>query len=220
MEEETPLTPENGEVTPTQTESVESTAAEVETSEVGTLDQPIEAATGVKPKSRLQERISDLTSERNYWRDLNANAPAVSAPEPEESDGIGIEEVAQRTADVVRKTMRAEDAQKAMLLDAQRTIEKYPELDSDDELAADVIALAQGRGISIPAAAERILAGRRQAEVLGEKKAAAAQVLRTGATTPTGTKVSSGEAAPVDVNALNENDKETHWSKILESYSQ
>lgn len=215
MEEES--TPVQEEETSAPSASETESAPEVETSPADTLAQPTEEATAEEPKSRAQERISKLAAERDYWKDLRTSAPS-SEETTEDTGEVTVQEVAKQTAAAVRTEIRREEAHKQMLQDALTAEERYPQLADDDELAADVLALAQGRNISISAAAERIIG--KQVQRTTEARDKAEQSLKAPASSPQGKKVATGQAPKLNLSQLSEADKAANWSAVLESYAQ
>ncbi|MBA2706130.1 MAG: hypothetical protein H0U60_20030 [Blastocatellia bacterium] len=214
MEEES--TPVQEEETSAPSASETESAPEVETSEADTLDQPTEEATAEETKpNRAQERIKRLAAERDYWKDL---APAPSQPEESGEEGeVTVKEVARQTAEEVHRTIRQEDARKNMLQDAMKAEEAYPQLADDEDLAADVLAVARGRQISITAAAERVIG--RQVQQVKQARGKAEQNLKAQASTPQSRKVNTGEPAPLNLNQLSEEDKAANWSQIISNLS-
>lgn len=214
-ESQLPL-PSNGEATPSDIGTEEVAVTEAETSEVATSEQPAEETTGEQPKaSRAQARISELASERNYWKDLALqNAPLNETPKPDSSEeGVGLEDIANAVVGKLEEKARlskAEQAQKVMYQDALQATAEFPELDSDERLAKRVIAIAQADGISITEAAR---------DYLGTTKAQTRKVAESTAretvATPSAKGVSNGQPAPLDLNSLSEEQKEANWGSIV-----
>lgn len=208
----------SGEATPAPSASEPEAVSEVESSEVGTSDQPTQETTEVPeaPKSRAQERIRELSKEANYWKDLalsNAPLKEEKAAPAEESDGVGIEEIAKAVVaelETKERLTKAEQAQKTMYEDALRATAEFPELDTDERLAKRVIAIAQADGISITDAAREYLGQQKQAT---RKSAEAA--LKSGVSAPQATKVSSGEPAVIDIWSMPEEQRKANWSTYI-----
>lgn len=210
MEEET--TPVQEGETPAPSASETPSTPEVDPSPADTSVQPTEEVTS-KP-SRVQERISQLAQERSYWKDL-ATQKQETEPQPEDTGEVTVAEVARQTAEAVRKEMRQEEAHRQAMADAVKAEQKYPQLSEDEDLATDVIALARGRNISILDAAEKIIGrSQAQAEKVNQAKGKAEASLKAPASVA-GKKVASGDAAPIDLSQLSEEDKAANWNQII-----
>lgn len=206
----------NGEATPSDNGTEEVAVTDAETSEVGTLDQPAEETTGDEPKpSRAQSRISELSAEKNYWKDLALQAAPLeekSAP-TEESEGVGIDDIAKavvRELEGKENSKRVQAAQQAAIKDALQATAEFPELDSDERLSRRVLAIAQADGISITEAAREYLG---QTKTQARKTAESAT--RATVAAPTAKGVNTGTVAPVDLSSLSEDDKAANWSRIV-----
>lgn len=193
-------------------------APEAETSEAATSEQPAEEETVSEdqPKGRAQERITKLASKAreaeeraNYWEDLaKGNQPS----EPSEEGEVTVDEIVNKLDERLSK----KEAHKTMVQDAYAAIDRYPELDTDDDLAADVLALARGRGISMVAAADRVI-GRRndQIQATDQAKSNAETAHKASAAAPTSKKVATGEAPPIDLSTMSEEEKAANWGTIV-----
>lgn len=221
MEDEQAVT---GEETPTPSAGETESVVESGSSEADTLDQPTDTTTGAEdaPKpSRAQERIRELNREANYWKDLAlaGNAPSEDKPAAtEESDGVGLDDIANAVVTKLEQKARltkADQAQKAMYEDALTATAEFPELDSDERLAKRVIAIAQADGISIVEAARDYLGSTKKVS-----RSTAETAARANVAAPSARKVSTGEAATVDLNSLSESDKAANWDKIISKMSQ
>ena len=219
MDESLP-TPLNGEATPSVPATDESAVTEAATSEVATLEQPAEETTGEQPKaSRAQARISELTHEKNYWKDLALqNAPSEEKPKPaDDSEGIGLDDIAEavvsRLEDKARSS-RAKNAEQQMLADAAQASAEFPQLDQDERLARRVIAIAQADGISITEAARDYLGRTTVSRTTTE------QASRESIATPPARKVSTGTVAPIDIASMSEAEKAANWGKYIQTLSQ
>lgn len=216
VETETPVV----ESEPQEVESV----SEVEMPEAATSEQPTEEAS---PKSRSQERIHQLTKEKEearqeaeYWKNLNKQPEAL--PIEESDEGFTLDQIASsvinKQREIEAEKLR-EDAKQRLQADVAETAALYPELDADEDLAAIVISTAQTRGISIKAAAEKVMGLVSEKKQEAEKRTLAAQAQRAGVTSPQGAPVSNGSPAPVDVSSMTEEEKAANWNSIVAAYN-
>lgn len=194
-----------------------------ETTEVATSEQPAEETEAV---SRSQERIRELVKgkkeaqeEAEYWRSLAQEPQKIEVGEPDES-GYTLEQI---SASVVNKLNEAQTAQQkkeaaqALKKDIENTIKAYPELDKDDDLAAIVMSVAEKRGISVRAAADRVMTMVQEKESVREKKVLANQASKVGVSAPRGESVANN-APSLNIAQLSEEEKRANWDKIISNY--
>lgn len=191
--------------------------SEVEQPEADTSVQPTE-----EPKSRSKERIQQLTAkakeletEVDYWKNLNKQPEIVQA---EESDEVTVDQIAtavlNKQAEQQAKRDR-DDAATKMKADVAETIKVYPELDSDDDLAAIVVSVAEKRGISIRKAADTVMDLISKEKETAEKKVIASQASRAGVSSPAGSPVNTGAEPSFDLSSMSEEEKAANWDKVI-----
>lgn len=194
-----------------------------ETTEVATSEQPAEETEAV---SRSQERIRELVrgkkeaqEEAEYWKRLAEEPQKLEVGEPDES-GYTLDQI---SASVVNKLNEAQTAQQkkeaalSLKKDIETTIKTYPELDKDDDLAAIVMSVAEKRGISVRAAADRVMTMVREKESQTQKKVLADQASKVGVSAPRGESVANN-APGLNLNQLSEDEKRSNWDKIISNY--
>jgi hypothetical protein len=223
VETETTEVPQDLNETTSETEM-----SEVATSEKYREEQPAEEA---KTESRAANRIKQLNRKAKeaeeraeYWENLARQAPEI--PQVESEDGTF---TADQVADVILAKQSAQEvekqrdaARKALVSDIRESVEKYPELQSDDDLAQMVYGYAVQKRISLQSAADqvisRIKAQEAKAAKIAQQKTTASQAIRTGVSSPQGGTISDGQLPPPDVSSMSEEEKAANWSKIVASY--
>lgn len=205
----------------------------VEPPEADTSDQPTDVSEDApaeqveEPKSRSQERIHQLTGKVNdlqeqvdYWKSINKQPEVL--PIEENEDGVTVDQI---SASVINKLAERDaerertSAAKAMQADVAQTIQVYPELDSDDDLAAIVVSMAEKRGISIRSAADKVMGLISKEKETAEKRVMASQAQRVGVSSPQGVSVGNGAPSKMDVSSMSEQDKESNWDAYLAAHS-
>jgi hypothetical protein len=212
--------------TPPSTSEIETPSESVETSEVATSEQPAEE----KP-NRSQQRIQELSKKAKeaderatYWETLAKQGE----PQPEpaatgDDEEFGVDQLADAVVQRLERGSHEEKAQKAqkeLTEDLITVLQKYPELDSDDELAELIVARAQAKGIRLSAAADQVMGKIAEKAKLTEKKVLADEAARSGNPSGNGTKVSTSEPVKknVDLMKMTKDEEKDNWSQILESY--
>lgn len=216
---------------PSQEETVETTttesAPEIETTpevETAPADAPAQPTEEVKPP-RAEQRIHELskrlkeTEQRaEYWENLNA--PPVAPVDVPESDTYSAEQI----ADVIMAKQQAQqvernkaEANKELQRDILETLQKHPDLDTNDKLSKTVFNYAQANNMRIIDAADEVKAQIKAEAEKAHKEILASQSGRAGVTTPSGGKVSTGEEK-IDINSLSDEEKAANWGKILDNY--
>lgn len=218
---------------PSESEPEIEQAQPVETPEADTLDQPTEETPKEdkpveEPKpTRSQERIQQLTqkvksaeAEVEYWKNLNKQPEVL--PVEESEDGVTVDQIANAVLNKQAEAKAKEDreaAAEAMKADVAATIEVYPELDADDDLAAIVVSVAEKQKISIRAAADKVMGLVSKEKETAEKRTLASQALRSGVASPQGSPVGNGTEPPLDISRMSEEEKEANWERILAAHN-
>jgi|SRR6185369_5040655 len=208
--------------TTTPSTSETETTPEVETSSETTSESP---TTEEQPRAQariqqLNRKVKELEEKASYWDALQAQPPA---PPTDEGDGeVTVESIADavvRKQNIERMESTRQEAAGAMQKDALDALTAHPDLETDDELAAIVVAYAEKNKLSFKAAADTIKSRMTQEQKKAESKVLATQAQKTGATSPSGARVSTGEMEPINLSNMTEEEKAANWSKILASYS-
>lgn len=209
-----------------QDESVETTTTD-ETAPADVSDQPEEVEKTPRAEKRIQElarKNKELADKAAYWEKLNAKPPEDSPTDETDEDGaVTVDGI----ADAVIRKQKAEQieidkvkAREDLQRDALETVDAYPVLAEDDELAEMVTSYAEKSGLSLKASAARIFDRIDKASKKAEIKDNASKATRVGAASPSAVKVSTGQAAPLDVSKMSEAEKRANWDQILATMSQ
>ena len=209
----------------------EQVSTPAETPEADTLDQPVEEvpeeSSEPETKSRSQERIKQLTREKNearaeadYWKSINKQPEVL--PVDESDDGVTLDQISNSVINKLSEREAQKEREQAaaqMRQDVAETVQAYPELDADDDLAAIVVAMAERRGISIRTAADRVMGVLSKEKENAEKRTLATQASRVGVSSPPTSPVGNGDPEPLDVSRMSESEKEANWERILAAHS-
>jgi len=208
------------------------TASETEGSEVATSEQPAEEEKTDDNPSRSQSRIRELSKKAKeaeeraeYWESLARQAPEI--PNVESEDGTytvdQVADVLMAKQDAREIERKKDDARKALRQDIETSVEKYPELQTDDDLAQMVYGYAVQKKISLTSAADQIISRMKAQEAkaakVAEAKTVASQSIRSGVSSPQGGSVSDGAMPPPDVSSMSEEEKAANWNKIISSFN-
>lgn len=207
------------------------TASETEMSEGTPSESESSPAEEEKGETRSQARIRELNRKAKeaeqraeYWENLTKQAPNI--PNIESEDGVF---TADQVADIIvakQDARKIEEnrgkAQLALQQDIQDSIQSYPELEQDDDLAQIVYGYAVQKKISLKSAADQVISRMKQQEKkaakVAEQKTVASQSMRAGVSSPQGGSVSNGQLPPPDVSNMSDSEKAANWDKILASY--
>jgi hypothetical protein len=223
MDNETDVASQEAPVETTTTESSPETETtpEVETAPADVSDQPTEEVKPPRSEQRIHEltkRLKETEKRAEYWETLNT--PPVAPMEVPYADNYSAEQIAdiilqkQQTQDYAKQKAEAD---KEMQRDIIETLQKHPDLDTNDKLSRTVFNYAQANNMRIIDAADEIKAEMAKEAEKVRKEVVASQSGRVGVTTPSGGKVSSGEEK-ININSLSDEEKSANWGKILQSY--
>jgi hypothetical protein len=197
------------------------TTSETETAPVAVSEQPEEEVKTPRAEVRIHElskRLKESEQKAEYWEKLNA--PPVAPADVPDGDTYSAEQI----ADVIMAKQQAQqvesnktEANKELQRDILETLQKHPDLDTNDKLSRTVFNYAQANNMRIIDAADEVKSQIKAEAEKVRKEVLASQSGRVGVTTPSGGKVSSGEET-IDINSLSEEEKSANWGKILQSY--
>lgn len=205
-------------------------ATQTEETSPDSYSEPSEAATSEQPedkKSRAQERITQLSqrvkeakAEADYWRKLSQPQP--EAPKIESEDGYL---TAEQIADAVdyRLSMKdrqyqAEVAKSQLAQDYLQAVESYPEVASDADLADMVVSMAMSRGITLTAAAERVIGRIQGVQRQAEARTMATEAAKNKSSSPQPGRVGNGEPVRPKLEEISENERRENWADIVSKY--
>lgn len=218
------------ELTPTVEQ--EPTAVEPETTEVATSEQPGEdKAEGL----RAAERIRRLAREKKaaeeqaaYWKTLaelqKKPEPPTYQPTDSDSEYATVDQIAKAAGEQVvyhleakELNKRAAEAKAQLQADIEGAIETYPELETDDELAQEVHAIAIGMGITYQAAANRVIGRRDQAAKVAEARAIATDANRASVSTPEPRGSVEVSSDIIVLSSLSDQERKDRWPEIMQA---
>lgn len=200
--------------------SEEQTTSEVEEAPADVSDQPTEEE---KPRAEkriheLSKRLKESEQRADYWEQLNAQPVApTELPQQETYSAEDIANVILSKQQTLEQEKQKKEANEELKQDITATLKKHPDLDTNDKLSRVVFSYAQANNMRLVDAADEIKAQIKANEEKVKKELLATQSGRVGVTTPSGSRVSTGDEK-VNINSMSDDDKSANWGKILQSY--